>query len=309
VGTIVPHDIETSGSFSANATYGGMWSKLTNTGSASVSGANHGVAFIGYGLDNVNGTHPIVGTEGKVDAFGKALYYNAMWAIPTFTGSTFNGQEMRGLTVWSRITSDGSTALASGTNIGVRVEALTGGAAKYAFLGFDPIATVGSTVTALSADLSKSVYLQHDGSNGIIATSNGNLIFGPTSGYTIMGSSSTAFIPLVNGGALGIGSNAWAGTFTTITTSDNVAIGVAGKGLQIKEGANARMGTATLVSGAVTVSNTSVTASSRFQLTEHGSTINAVGISAVVAGTSFTIKSSSGTDTNTVDWIIFEPSP
>lgn len=89
----------------------------------------------------------------------------------------------------------------------------------------------------------------------------------------------------------------------------NLVVNTAGKGLQVKEGSNARMGNSTLAAGTVTVSNTSVTASTRFFLAPHGATVAAVGISAISAGTSFTIKSSSGADTNTVDWIMLEPSP
>jgi hypothetical protein len=69
-----------------------------------------------------------------------------------------------------------------------------------------------------------------------------------------------------------------------------------------------RHGTATLASGTVTVSDANVTTSTRFSLTEHNSgTPNALAISAVSAGASFTIKSSSGSDTSAVDWIEIEP--
>lgn len=79
--------------------------------------------------------------------------------------------------------------------------------------------------------------------------------------------------------------------------------------LQVAEGANAKQGTATLVAGAATVSNTSVTANSRIFLTSNvdGGTPGFLRVSARVAGTSFTITSSSGTDTSTVAYVIFEP--
>ncbi len=82
------------------------------------------------------------------------------------------------------------------------------------------------------------------------------------------------------------------------------------KGIQIKEGSNTRMGVATLVAGTVTVSNTSVTANTRIMLTTQ-SVVGTVGvpyISARVAGTSFTITSSSGgLDNSTVAWVLIEP--
>src|SRR6056297_1123016 len=55
--------------------------------------------------------------------------------------------------------------------------------------------------------------------------------------------------------------NAIAGTEGDRTITDgDLIIATAGKGLQIKEGSNARMGTGTLVAGTLTVANTSVTA-------------------------------------------------
>ena len=83
----------------------------------------------------------------------------------------------------------------------------------------------------------------------------------------------------------------------------------AGQGLKVAEGSNAKQGTAVLVAGTVTVSNTSVTASSRILLTSNldGGTPGFVRVSAKTAGTSFVITSSSGTDTSTIAYEIFEP--
>lgn len=84
----------------------------------------------------------------------------------------------------------------------------------------------------------------------------------------------------------------------------------AGAGLNVKEGSNCKQGTATLVAGTVVVSNTSVTANSRIFLTTQsvGGTAGFLVVSARTAGTSFTILSSSGTDTSVVAYQIFEPS-
>lgn len=92
-------------------------------------------------------------------------------------------------------------------------------------------------------------------------------------------------------------------------TADAINIGSAGGGLAVKEGANARMGVATLVAGTVTVANTSVTATTRIMLTPQtgGGTPGFLRISARTAGTNFTITSSSGTDTSTVAWLLLEP--
>lgn len=96
-----------------------------------------------------------------------------------------------------------------------------------------------------------------------------------------------------------------------ITASDNLVIATAGKGLQVKEGSNAKMGTATLSGGGATVATTAVTASSRIFLTNQsaGGTPGFLRVGTVTAGTSFTITSSSGSDTSTVAWFIVEPAP
>lgn len=84
-----------------------------------------------------------------------------------------------------------------------------------------------------------------------------------------------------------------------------------GSGLKIKTGSNATMGTATLVGGTVTVNTNKVTANSNIQLTSQsdGGTPGFVRVSGRTASTSFTITSSSGTDTSVIGWIILEPAP
>jgi hypothetical protein len=82
----------------------------------------------------------------------------------------------------------------------------------------------------------------------------------------------------------------------------------AGQGLRVKEGSNAKQGIATLASGAVVVSDTSVTANSRIFLTaQDNNSTGALRVSARSAGVSFTITSSTGTDSGVVAYEIFEP--
>lgn len=93
----------------------------------------------------------------------------------------------------------------------------------------------------------------------------------------------------------------------------NFAYSIAGQGISIKEGTNARMGIATLAAGTVVVPTTAVTANSRVILTPQSlGTVTrpaATGVSARIAGTSFTILSGDVTDTSTVAWVIVEPAP
>lgn len=102
-------------------------------------------------------------------------------------------------------------------------------------------------------------------------------------------------------------------TFTGDVNSStgNVLISTIGKGLQIKTGTNSKLGTAVLVAGTVTVTNTSVTANSRIFLTSQsdGGTVGFLRITAKTAATSFVITSSSLLDTSTVAWMIVESIP
>ena len=92
---------------------------------------------------------------------------------------------------------------------------------------------------------------------------------------------------------------------------NHVKIVTAGYGIFIKEGSNARMGTATLSSGTATVSTTAVSATSRIFLTIQSlgtvTSPKSVAVTAREAGTSFTITSSDATDTSVVAWMIVDP--
>lgn len=90
----------------------------------------------------------------------------------------------------------------------------------------------------------------------------------------------------------------------------DIASNSVGNGFRIKEGSNAKMGVAVLAGGAVTVSTTAITSNSRVFLTIQvpGGTVGAPYVSTRIASTSFTISSTSGTDTSTVAWILIEPS-
>ena len=98
------------------------------------------------------------------------------------------------------------------------------------------------------------------------------------------------------------------GTWDLVITGGSLDITAVGKGVKVKEGTNAKQGVATLVAGTVTVSNTTITTSSRIFLTaQDNNTTGALRVSARTAGTSFVITSSNATDTGVVAYEIFEP--
>ncbi len=82
---------------------------------------------------------------------------------------------------------------------------------------------------------------------------------------------------------------------------------VAGMGLKVAEGSNAKQGVVTLSSGTATVSNTSVSATSRIFLSpQDNNTTGSLRISTRTANTSFTITSSNGSDSGAIAYEIFE---
>lgn len=99
------------------------------------------------------------------------------------------------------------------------------------------------------------------------------------------------------------------GTGPVIVENSNLAIQTLGKGLEVKEGANARMGVATLAGGTVTVANTSITATTRIFLTSQGGGAGATDlrISARTVGVDFTISAGDLGDTDIIAWMLVEP--
>jgi hypothetical protein len=92
-----------------------------------------------------------------------------------------------------------------------------------------------------------------------------------------------------------------------LQVNGDIALNTAGNGLKVKSGTNARVGQATLVAGTVVVSNTSITANTRIFLTvsSAGGTQGFLRTTKV-ASTSFTITSTSATETSVVDWFLVE---
>lgn len=91
-------------------------------------------------------------------------------------------------------------------------------------------------------------------------------------------------------------------------TNANLICATAGKGLQLKSGTGARAGNATLVAGAVTVTNTTVTANTIIMLTRKtsGGTLGTAITYTLSAGASFTINSDSALDTSTFSYHLME---
>lgn len=104
---------------------------------------------------------------------------------------------------------------------------------------------------------------------------------------------------------------------STSVSTTGLAVTNLGSGFLIKEGTNARMGVATLVSfliviSSVTIPNTTVTANTRIFLTNQapsGLAIGDIHVSALIPGVSFTVSSLAIGDTSQFAWLLVEPSP
>lgn len=93
--------------------------------------------------------------------------------------------------------------------------------------------------------------------------------------------------------------------------SGNIVLTIAGKGITLKSGSNARIGTGTLSGGTLAVANNSVTANTRVFLTDttSGALTNVGSLTVVTsAGVGFTVSSTNVLDTSTFNWILFESS-
>ena len=137
---------------------------------------------------------------------------------------------------------------------------------------------------------------QINSSQGFVDTGNGistNLIRNNNTGFKIQGTTATLYW-------IGFGTDA-----STAMSIDNTGK-ISARKLSLTIGASGSTGTVVLTGGTATVSNSLVTASSLIQLTTQvvGGTIGIQYISAKVAGSSFTITSSSNTDTSTVAYLI-----
>lgn len=138
---------------------------------------------------------------------------------------------------------------------------------------------------------------------------NGELAWGPGNAVADTTLTRSGAGALETPGFFAMGSGQSSGGFNIFSGArDALRLGTAGGGLAVAEGANARSGTATLVGGTIAVANTSVSATTRIQITR--STLGGTpGHLSFVrnAGVGFTVTSSSGTDTSAFDYFLVEP--
>lgn len=228
-GVTIANDFRYAGAPAVAAYPFALAGRITLNGSTPVSGGEHGVGIVGEFNDGATNDHYGIGIEGKVNATGTGDTYIGVDGDVSFVGASFTGKTLsaHGITRIS-ITTDGSTPLAQGTAYGYYCPAITGGSQKYAFFGMENIAQAGKNFVALSSDLTKSVQMTHDGTNGAITTSSGNFnMIGTPGGYAVV-SGLSGLVGGANGMALGIaGVTEWNLAATQIHASGNVTMALA----------------------------------------------------------------------------------
>ncbi|MFB7597267.1 glycosyl hydrolase family 28-related protein [Streptomyces sp. NPDC056160] len=183
---------------------------------------------------------------------------------------------------------------------------LTGCGAEQVTTGLTVYGGTGNTATGFNTQAcdGTSVWLTSNAKGVVLA---GIAEVAPASGATACLRTDAGTIATVLGLAA-VTANALSGTVTRLDPGDGSLV-LAGRTVVPSGGAAARMGTAVLAAGTATVNTTAIGANSVVQLTIQtpGGAVGSVYVNARTAGTSFTIKSTSSTDTSTVGWRVLDP--
>jgi hypothetical protein len=275
------------------------------------------VSITGGALDGVT-----VGANSTIQASVSGSVTNA-----TITGSTITGGTIDGAPIGQSTPAAGAFTSLNATSAGILGPLSAEGINSTAN---GQVASITNTGTAMSSTFAAVTYFD------AARTANNKTADFLWTGGTFSarfkndaGSSTATWLSAAGGQAAGVSSVAITTANTSLTAGNNTITSNSGSGswvhtgafsasgavnasggLTVKEGANAKQGVATLVAGTVTVSNTSITATSRIQLTVQSlgtvTAPKAIAVTARVAGTSFTITSADNTDTSVVAYEIFE---
>jgi len=227
--------------------------------------------------------------------------------ITTGISSTTDGSLLMGTGLVSaldrRITADGTPA-----NLGLALFAKgTGSVSAYSDGGFAMFDLAGNDALTFTRTASTWTI----GSSTVAATARQLILKPNNKNEASISGDGIQLTAGNNTGATSTGGNVALQVGTGTTTHGKVIVETLnGNGtLAINDGANEQMGVATLVGGTIVVNNTKITANTRVFLSVQtaGGTQGFLRIAARTAGTSFTITSTSGTETSTVAWLLVEP--
>lgn len=288
--------------------YAGTSGTLTSTAATAttnqiiMSGANSAPTWS-------TATYPTVTTSNQV------LYSTATNTIGESANLTFNGSALAitgdctvsglvgfgGATVSTSILNMGGTNPLTGvTQIGINAAITGSSAATTQIVGVQAVASSAASAFTVATASSLRCIAPILGAGSTITRAITIRAGAPSSGtHNALFADATAF------------TGNWALNITSTNPSvlnGNLTLNTAGNKFLLKEGSNASMGTATLVAGTVTVSNTLVTANSRifYNRSTPGGTLGHLSCT-ISAGTSITFDSSSLLDTSNITWHLIEP--
>lgn len=320
----------------ANATFDGTAAftmddgfRLMQEGAGAITLVASGVTFLNPNSLSLTTTGPGAYIDAEWDATAGQLVITSTGAGGSFTGGTLTSalNEASPPTIASATTTDigaaaGNTVFISGTTTITGLGTIAAGAVRKMI--FQGALTFTHNATSLILPWAANITTAANDYAVMRSLGSGNwrcIGYGNENSQAIAVAYGGQSTPGIRGpGASGTGLNIAAATQVALTVnginrllcdSGTKSVGVMnlGDGLAVKEGSNGKQGLAVLVAGAVTVSCTNVTANSRILLTSNvdGGTPGWLRVSARTAATSFTITSSSGTDTSSVAYQIFEP--
>lgn len=274
----------------------GTFTYVLNTVSISKGGTGKTTA-----VEAINNLLP--SQTGNVDKYLKTDGTNVSWEI--VSASTGTGT----------VTSVNATS----TDITITGGPITSSGTLSLSLNTVPIQKGGTGATSTSTAINNLLPLQSGNTGKVLATDGVNVswvtgggggggeftpfLIGSAETFTVPSSKQVLFAEPIN----------VEGNGSLIVNGHLISVGmpefVSASGIKIVEGANAYQGTATLISGVVTVANSVVNSSSRIFVTaqEVSGTPGALYISARSSGTSFTISSTSGSDNSMVAYFITQP--
>jgi hypothetical protein len=312
-----------------------------NAGGRNTTGINN--TFIGSnaGASNMTaGGQTVVGTNAgqNITTAGSSTFfgYNAGAAITTGTENTaFGANALLSNVTGSRNVAMGIASLQANTNIqntaiGYGSLGTSTGTSNTA-LGYNTLSKIvsgddnvalghtagaffGGGTTNNLTQASTSIFIGKNASPLANAQTNqiviGNGAVGLGSNSSVLGNSSTTTTGIWGRTLIGQGTLPTDNGSDVLQVNGDINLRTAGNKIKITTGTNASAGTATLVAtvggSTIVVSTTAVTASSIILLTaqDGGISVGNLRVSARAAATSFTILSTSATDTCPVGWVI-----
>lgn len=275
---------------------GGSVTGAQNTliGRSAADGLTTGIenTVVGYAALDANG---VVGSRNTVVGSSAATAVTAGSSNNVFIGRS----AAVGITTAQNMVLIGVSATSSNTTI------------NSIAIGSEAVVTASSAVQLFKGTNSTANSIQFDGVNFLNNTGAASF-----SSAAMTGTNAAVIQAVVRGAAAQSASlqewqNSSASVLAKISSTGEIVSNSAGLGLSIKEGANARMGNAQMVGGAVSVPTTAITVGDRvFLSVATASGVQGfVSLSGVTSGTGFGIVSSNVADTSNVNWIIVKPSP